>query len=534
MRRVVLIGVIVVAVLVVGVLALAFAIDANQFRPAIESELSQSLGRQVKIGNLKLNILSGTVTASDLSIADDPSFSTQPFLQTKALSLSIDLLNLLFSRKLNVRGLTIDTPETALIQIPSGVWNFSSMGTKSAARANSSSSNGNLALSVKSLKINGARLSLTQGGGKPRILDNVSIEVDNFAPGSSFPFSLSAKIAGGGDLSLQGNAGPIDPVDSSNTPLTATLKVTGLNLAASGAVPASSGIDGVVSVDGTAKSNGRTFDLTGTIKAEKLALAPHGTAMRNPVQFDFVLAEDLKQRSGQLSRGDATIGNVKAGLTGAWTQQGDATVLKMMLSAPSAPVSGLIELLPALNIVLPSGSTLQGGTAAANLAVAGPMSGLTISGPVSVRDTQLKGFDMGAAMSTIEKLAGLKSGPNTEIQTLSANLRMAPEGISLQDIQLVLPSVGSLTGAGTISPSQALDFRMRATVRAGALSVLTPPNIPFAISGTSSHPQFRPEVGQLATETITRGLNGAKVGGVDVGKTAGSALGGLFGGKKKQ
>ena len=30
---------------------------------------------------------------------------------------------------------------------------------------------------------------------------------------------------------------------------------------------------------------------------------------------------------------------------------------------------------------------------------------------------------MGRKMSTIEKLAGIKSGPETEIQTLSANVR---------------------------------------------------------------------------------------------------------------
>jgi AsmA protein len=535
MKRIVLIPLIIAAVLLLAVLALAFAVDANEFRPAIESELTKSLGREVKIGDLKLNILSGTVTAGDLSVADDPSFSRTAFLHTKALSLSIDLWRLLFSRKLNVSGMTIDTPETVLIQVPSGVWNFSSLGAKSSAQPKASSSpNGNLALSMKSLKINGARLSLTQGSGKPAILDNVSIEVKDFAPGAVFPFSLSAKIAGGGDVALEGKAGPIDPVDAANTPITASLKVANLNLAASGAVPGSSGIDGVVSVDGAANSNGHTFELTGKIQAEKLKLAPRGTATRNPLTFDVALTEDLKQHSGQLSRGDAAIGSVKASLTGTWTQQGDAPVLKMILSAPGVPVSGLVELLPALDIVLPSGSTLEGGTATAQLTLSGPLSGMIVNGPVNVRNTRLKGFDLGSKMSPIEKLAGLKSGPNTEVQTLSANLRIAPEGTSLQDIHLVLPSVGELTGGGTISPSHALDFKMRATVRAGMLSVLTPPNIPFSVEGTSSDPQFRPDVGQLASEEINRGLKGVKVGGLDAGKTADSALQGLFGAKKKK
>jgi hypothetical protein len=111
---------------------------------------------------------------------------------------------------------------------------------------------------------------------------------------------------------------------------------------------------------------------------------------------------------------------------------------------------------------------------------------------------------------------------------------MAPEGISLQDIRLVLPSVGELTGGGTISPGHALDFKMRATVRAGLISVFTPPSIPFSIEGTSSDPQFRPDVGQLAAEEINRGLKGVNVGGVDAGKAVDSALQGLFGGKKKK
>src|ERR1700691_6304420 len=134
MRRAFIVVLIVAAVLVVAVLALPFLIDANRFRPAIETEPTKSLGREVKIGDLKLNILSGTVTASDLSVADDPAFSRTAFLQTKALSLSIDLWRLLFSRRLNVDGITIDTPETILIQVPSGVWNFSSLGAKSSTQ----------------------------------------------------------------------------------------------------------------------------------------------------------------------------------------------------------------------------------------------------------------------------------------------------------------------------------------------------------------------------------------------------------------
>jgi AsmA protein len=503
MRRSVCIIVIVAAVLLLGVLALPFLFNADEFRPEIESALTKSLGRSVKIGNLKLGLMSGTVTVSDVSIADDPKFGQTPFLHTNALMLDVDLWQALFSHRLNIGSVTIDSPETILIQVPSGMWNFSSLGMRQQAPG---MGNEKLSLSMKSLKINGARLSLTQGTGQPQVLENVSIEVRDFAPQSAFPFSISTKIPGGGDVSLEGKAGPIDQANTANTPLMASFKVVNLNL------------DGVISADGNLNSDGHTLAVTAKVTASKLKLVPRGTAIRNPLLFDVVLTEDFRQHAGQMTRGDVAIGALKASLTGTWTQQD----LKMNLSASAVPISGLVELLPALDIVIPSGAALDGGTAAAKLTISGPVPALTISGPVSARNTRLKGFDLGAKMSPIEKLAGIKAGPDTEIQTFSANLHLAPDGgTSLQNIHLVLPSVGELSGGGTISPSHALDFKMRAMIHPGILaSVLTPSNIPFAIGGTSSNPQFRPEVGQIATEEITRGINGV--------------VEGFFGGKKKK
>src|ERR1700689_5037090 len=86
-------------VLLLGVLGLPLLVNANQFHAVIESDLTKALGRQVKIGDLKLGLLSGTVTASELSVADDPAFGRTPFLHTKALMLTIDLWQAVFSHK---------------------------------------------------------------------------------------------------------------------------------------------------------------------------------------------------------------------------------------------------------------------------------------------------------------------------------------------------------------------------------------------------------------------------------------------------
>ena len=59
-----LIGIgIVLLVLVMAVISLPFLVNANEFRPRLESELTTALGRDVKVGELKLNILGGTVSA---------------------------------------------------------------------------------------------------------------------------------------------------------------------------------------------------------------------------------------------------------------------------------------------------------------------------------------------------------------------------------------------------------------------------------------------------------------------------------------
>src|SRR5580704_13848535 len=111
-----------IGVLLMTAIALPFLIDANRFRPELESRLTQALGHGVKVGNLKLSLFSGGVTADDLSIADDPAFSPAPFVQAKSLHVGVDLAALIFSRELAVTGLTIDQPRISLLQAPSGDW----------------------------------------------------------------------------------------------------------------------------------------------------------------------------------------------------------------------------------------------------------------------------------------------------------------------------------------------------------------------------------------------------------------------------
>ena len=184
-------------------------------------------------------------------------------------------------------------------------------------------------------------------------------------------------------------------------------------------------------------------------------------------------------------------------------------------------------LLPALGIVLPAGTSLQGGSASANLSIEGPADHVVADGFLALNNTRLVGFDLRKKMASIEKLAGINAGQNMEVQTLSANLRSAPEGTSAQDMKLVVPAIGELSGAGTISPANDLNFKMSAIVHtSGLLSVVGNKPIPFTVEGTSSDPIFKPDYGAVAKEEV-RSIEGG------VGKAASGLFNGLLGRKKK-
>src|SRR5271157_1612688 len=119
---------IVVAVLFVIIIVLPFLIDVNSYRPKIESEASSALGRQVTVGNLSLSLLSRTVEADNVAIADDPAFSKSPFVTAKSLKIGVELMPLIFSKQLKVTDIVLEEPQITLLSGPHGTWNYSSMG----------------------------------------------------------------------------------------------------------------------------------------------------------------------------------------------------------------------------------------------------------------------------------------------------------------------------------------------------------------------------------------------------------------------
>jgi len=195
----------------------------------------------------------------------------------------------------------------------------------------------------------------------------------------------------------------------------------------------------------------------------------------------------------------------------------------------------LAELLPPLGIALPNGSKLEGGTATVAFAVEGPADGIMADGSVSVDKTRLANFDLGTKMAVIETLAGIKGGPNTDIEVLSAKLKYAPQGTTVENVDFIAQGVGELNGAGTISPSNALDFVMSVTIQTTRSAALSKTAVPFFVQGTAMKPVFKPDLRGLAkaqAKTLLQSEAQRRLKG-SVGEAAGGILDNLLGGKKK-
>jgi AsmA protein len=501
-----------IAVLILAALALPFFVNANQFRPILEERLTAALGRDVKIGDLKLSLFSGGASASDVTIADDPAFSKDPFVRAQALAVGVELWPLIFSRQLKVTSLTIDQPEITLIQSASGDWNFSSLGSKAAPAPTNSApattGGGTTDLSVKLVKITKGRLSLNNGSkSKPRTLQKVNIELKDFSPESSFPFSLEAEVAGGGSIKLEGKAGPIRQAAVVETPFDANLTITRLDLAGSGFAQPSSGIAGLVSIDGRAASNGHLVNIKGKLKAENLKLAKGGSPAKRTVEIDLVLAHDLAKDGGTLENSAIRIGAAQVNVSGTYRLNEASPAINLRLNGPKMELTELATILPALDVVLPAGSTLNRGILGVELSSQGPVDALGTTGSIQASDVRLDNFDLGSKFKTFQQLSGVQADPRTTIQSLSANVAVSPQGTAVRDLKLVAPAVGELMGAGTISPQHALNFQMRATIQSSshlltALGQKGDVTIPFSVTGTSSEPSFKPDVKGAAKETL--------------------------------
>jgi AsmA protein len=507
------------AVLVIGFFVVQHLLDADTYRGRIEAALSDSLGRRVQLGHLAFSPFSGSLVAEAPSIADDAAFENQPFLTAKDVRIGVEMGPLIFHRELHITGFSIEEPKITLLRAENGTWNYSSLGSKGTRKPPTEETSKLMPnLTVRAIDIKNGTLTVgtLPAQGKPRVYSDLNVNVRNFSFANAFPFTASGKLPAGGSLDINGNAGPISQQDASLTPVTAQVSLKHADLVAAGFVEPNQGISGIADLDAKVVSNGQTANANGTLHVTQIKLAAKGTPATQPVNVQFNVNQDLKSLSGNIEKANIQIGKAALAVGGTYQTRGNRTTTQMNVNGPNMPINELEAFLPSLGVQLPPGSRLQGGTLTTTLNISGPVATPQVSGPVHVANTQLAGFDLGQKLASVQALTGAKTGSNTTIQTLSTNLRYGPDGTHTDNLVAVVTGLGSASGAGSISPAGALNYRLLVKLDSSGVGGLatqaiglipggfgsqvsqqTKNGIPVTISGTTSNPTFTPDMSKM-------------------------------------
>jgi AsmA protein len=507
----------VAALAVVTLVAIPFFVNANTFRPVLETRLSAALGRPVKLGNLRLSLFSGSLVANNLSIADDPGYSAMPFLSAREVRIGVEMKPLIFHRQIHVRRFEIEAPQLYLIEGANGLWNFSSLSRNAASLTGDAANNAVLFDSVVdriAIQDGRAVVETLPAQGQPHVYDHVHITVHRFSLAQRFPFELGATIPGEGVVLAKGNVGPIDTQNAAKTAADIEIVVQHLDPVAAGFLDPNAGVSMLADIHAHATYDGNIVSSSGTLHMQRLQLVQTGSPSPQPIDLTYDITHRLEDNTGQVQQAAIHLGTGTINLSGNYRLAAGDPWIDMKVTGARVPIDELQPLMTATGVKLPNGSQLKGGTLSIALAVTGPANDLVITGPVDLENTRLVGFDLGSKISGIAALGGVKTGSTTTIQSLKFDLSASRAGIKVAHIDSLVAAMGESTGSGTVSPTGALSFRLIAHVTSArgmgkvGVGLLTKMNrlgnadsaqdsaqgVPMLVAGTADNPVITADV----------------------------------------
>ncbi len=335
---------IVVVLIAIVAVSLPLFLNADNFRARIESTLSKSLGRKVTIGKLNLSVWSGGLTAQDAVVADDPKFSSAPFIQAQTVKIGVEIFPLLLHREIHIRGFSLESPKIQLLRASNGTWNYSTIGGGASAKPSQDAETKSTFpdLTVGHVSVENGQITVGSGPGVAgatvapnRIYEQVNLDVKNFGFANAFPFTASAHLPGDGTVNINGNAGPINEQDASLTPFSGHLELKHIDPLAAGFVDASAGISGLL--------NSLTLDASWTgqqLHVTKLLVdTPHVTVVKantpkqprpaNSNAEGTSMLDNLSVDDAEVTNGSATITTAGQAGTPAVYQQINAKITNL-------------------------------------------------------------------------------------------------------------------------------------------------------------------------------------------------------------
>ena len=291
-------------------------------------------------------------------------------------------------QQLHVLNLLIDSPKLTLVHE-----NKPTTATTPPPEPNSSNMLSTLTADHLQIK-NGIITITSRGQARPAVYQQLNAQLTNLSPTAASPFKLTARVPGGGSVSANGTAGPINQANAAATPLNAHATLTHLDLASSGVVAPDAGISGIANVDLKALSDGKNLNANVSANIQDLRVAKNGSPSPKPVLVQLTLAQNLQALNGQLQNAAITIGKAIINAAGTYQTTGPTTALNLKVNTQATSIDELEAFLPSVGVHLPSGSRLQGGTLTTNLDVPGSPTSPLISGPIPISNPTLASSDL--------------------------------------------------------------------------------------------------------------------------------------------
>jgi len=414
MRKVGIVVGIIVFVIVIAVVVVLAVFNPNDYKATIQTKLEQQLGRKVSLGDMSLGIFPLRFKVANLSIADDPKFSNDPFIQTQLLSVSVKLLPLL-SKSVEVDSLSLERPNVNLIRNAKGVWNFASLGQTSAteaappaktpsappaktAPASSSSSSSEQGFSLGELAINDGQVAITdlQDKRPKTVYDHIDLKLTDFAPTTPFNVEASVHLPGSGnqEVGLKGKGGPLLHDNPAATPFKGSLDLKNVEIAGLQKFlqsPALVKTDGIVSGHTDIANENGKVSANGQMTVDKPKL--HGIDVGYPINADYNVSEDLTNDLLHIDKGAIKLGQTPINVTGTVNHKPTPAQLDVVLKANNVAIAEIARLAAAAGIAFAPGTTVNG-QINADIKAQGSADKVALNGTIAGSNIQVSGKDI--------------------------------------------------------------------------------------------------------------------------------------------
>jgi uncharacterized protein involved in outer membrane biogenesis len=396
MRRIVTILGVFVVVAVLIVLVVPSLINVDRYRPQIETRLKEKLGREVKLGALKLHVIPLSVSIESITIGESPQFSSNlPFAAANNVAASVQLFSLLRGEPV-LDSLSMSRPSIELIRDANGVWNFSTLGAGGSDKTERS-------FTLKKLTINDGQVGVTDYSARsPRtVYDHIDLDLRDFAPKSKFHIKLAAHLPGEGDqlAALDAEVGPAPPGDTAATPVDGSISLKRVSLSGfsrflNGAIPPDT--DTVASGDADVKTENSIISCKGNLRLENTTI--RGNRLDYPIEAKYDLRADRRQNVVQIRSGDLKLGSTPVSLKGQIDAGKTPKALDVRLSTQNAAITEIAKLAGSLGVGFNPKYQFKGAITA-DVSAQGEMSAPQLSGTVSANGVEVSGGEIKQAVS---------------------------------------------------------------------------------------------------------------------------------------